>query len=116
MKYYQEVRLFDSYDIKLRELYECKDQQYLTCDKLRRWGHLTDQKFRDLNSQMFVLNVCKLQDIILELLRGLIERCQNPTGRREIWNHIIMSIDNGKEIREELRRELNALPIEPMLY
>ena len=79
-------------------------------------GSSNRPQIRDLHSQMFVLNVCKLQDIILELLRGLIERCQNPEGGREIWNHIIMSIDNGKEIREELRRDLNALPMEPCTF
>jgi hypothetical protein len=107
--YYQETRLFDIYEIKLQELYECKDQAYLTCDRLRRWAHLTDRKFRALHDQMYVLNVYKMQDVMLNLLRELIDRCHNPIGRREIWKHIIGSIDHQKEIRQELQIELDAI-------
>jgi hypothetical protein len=102
MKYYQETRLFDSYGIKLQELYECKRQVSRTCRKLCHWGHITDSKFADIMDQLETTNVCQLQDIILKLLRGAIDRCQNQVARNDIWKHLKGSIYLHKEICQEL--------------
>jgi hypothetical protein len=107
MKYYQETQLFDRYEIKLRHLYECKRQVDKTCITLFRSDHIDVDKFEDIMNQMDTISVCQMQDLIIELLREIIDRGQNQDERNDVWKQIIASIFYRYEIRYELRKDLN---------
>ena len=115
MKYYQETRLFDDYEFKLRALYESEKQVFLTSSKLSLENHINRYQYSDIIKETFTShNVCHCQDMLLDLLRAIINGEQDPEGRREIWMSVIFSIPHHKEIRGELLQALNALPQEPM--
>ena len=114
MRYYQEVRMFDHHEADLRELFLCSVQIRLTCRKLCDWAHLTDEQYTTIDYDLYSVSTATMQDRIITLLRGILNRCCQRGIRHEIWRHIITSINDVEDdLRDKLSLALEELPIEP---